>query len=45
MILSLLAMLVGVGLTATVWPKLGGMLLLAGWLAAIGSLHGLGRAR
>jgi hypothetical protein len=42
---AILAMVVGVGLAATVRPKLGGMLLLAGWLASIGALHSLGRSR
>lgn len=41
---AMASMLAGVGLCATVWPKVGGMFLLAGWLTAIGSLHALGRS-
>lgn len=43
-LLALASMLGGVALCATVSPKVGGMLLLAGWLTAIGSLHALGRS-
>jgi hypothetical protein len=42
---SLFVMLAGVGLCATVAPTIGGIMLLAGWLAAIGSLHTLSRSR
>jgi hypothetical protein len=41
---SLFLMLVGVGLCATIGPRLGGMMLLAGWLGAIGGLHTLARS-
>lgn len=41
---ALAAMLAGVALAATAAPKAGAVLVLAGWIAALGALHALGRA-
>ena len=43
-ILSLFTMLAGVACAAMLAPRLGGILVIAGWATAIGAIHSLGRA-